>query len=102
MTDKQYWSAYLYRLKVACAKDGTPFALTADYVASIAKTKCTLSRLLFDRTPLSPACPVVATINPSEGYVPSNVMVVTTLAKQCRETFTVAQLEYLLGKMESE
>lgn len=80
-----------------CKKRGLPFALTKDYLLSIAPATCPvfgvpLTYGWVGKRGGEPHSPSVDRIVPELGYVPGNIIIVSHLANIVRHTATPAQI----------
>jgi len=80
-----------------CKRKGLPFALTVDYLLSIAPDVCPVFNVpltygLSGHTGADPHSPSVDRVDGPLGYVPGNLIIVSNLANVVRHTATPTQI----------
>jgi hypothetical protein len=100
MNDKQIWQNTLSKLKARCKKDDIPFALTINDVIKLMNDTCVYTGLPLTRNDSTgggwqPSTPTLARHDPSVGYVPDNVFIVSNLAATIMSALDPNQLSML-------
>ena len=101
MNDKQLWQNTLTKLKAKCKQDDIPFSLTIGDVINILNDTCVYTGLpLFRRAGTGsgwqPNTPTLAMVDPSKGYIPGNIVVISNLAATIVSTLNPDQLSNLV------
>jgi hypothetical protein len=99
MNDNQIWQNTLSKLKARCKNDNIPFALTINDVIKLIKDTCEYTGLPLTRNDSAggwqPTAPTLARHDPTKGYVPENVLIVSNLAAMIMSALTPDQLSML-------
>lgn len=94
-----------YNAKRRAAKKGVPFDLSGAYIYSILPDKCPVFGTTFKfsgNKVLGPSSPSVDRINPTQGYVEGNVVIISLKANQIKNAFALKDIRRVADWMEEQ